>query len=489
MPPMEPHYDLIIRNGTLIDGTGQPRFKADLAIRDGRIASIAAPGVLDAVRADGELDATGRIVAPGFIDAHTHDDRLLLSAPDMAPKVSQGVTTVVAGNCGVSLAQVRFRGRPPVPPLDLLDDEGGWFRFDTFHEYVEALEARPAATNAVLLAGHSTLRVAVMDNLDRPASEAEAERMREMLDEALSAGAIGLSTGLYYEPARAATTEEVIEVAQPLAKHGGLYCTHMRNEGERVIDSLEETFRIGRELGVPVLVSHHKVLGRANHGRSGETLALIERTMRTQPVCLDCYPYDASSTILTLERTRDATRTIVTWSRPLPQYAGRDLSAIAAELGVTEEQAVARLAPAGAIYFSMDDADVQRILAFAETMVGSDGLPHDSAPHPRLWGTFPRVLGHYSRTLGLFPLETAVHKMTGLTARNFGLTDRGVLAAGAWADLTVFDADTVDEAATFARPIAPARGIDAVFVAGVAVWKDGAATGARPGRVLSREAA
>jgi len=481
------HYDLILRGGTLIDGTGEPRFRADLAVKDGRIASIALPGVLDGARADTDLDVSGRIVAPGFIDAHTHDDRLLLSAPEMAPKVSQGVTTVVAGNCGVSLAQVRFAGRPPVPPLDLLDDEGGWFRFETFQDYVEALEDKPAATNAVLLAGHSTLRIATMSRLDRPATEAEMAHMQDLLEEALSAGAIGLSTGLYYEPARAASTEEVIAIAQPLAKHGGLYCTHMRNEGDQVIDSLEETFRIGRELGVPVLVSHHKVVGKPNHGRSGETLALIERTMKTQAVCLDCYPYEASSTILSFERTLIASRTIVTWSKTMPQHAGRDLSAIAAEMGISEAKAVAKLVPAGAIYFSMDDADVQRILAFPQTMVGSDGLPHDSAPHPRLWGTFPRVLGHYSRGLGLFPLETAVHKMTGLTARNFGLTDRGVLAAGAWADITVFDADTVGEAATFARPIAPARGIEAVFVAGTAVWKGGACTGARPGRILSRE--
>ena len=479
---MSGRYSLLIRNGTVVDGTRASRFDADLAITDGRIAAI---GRLEGARADAEIDATGRIVAPGFIDAHTHDDRLLLSAPDMAPKASQGVTTVVAGNCGISLAPLPAGGKP-VPPMDLLDETGAWFRFPTFAAYVEELRARPAATNAALLVGHSTLRVQTMDDLGRPASGAEIGRMRALADEALAAGAIGVSTGLWYEPASAATTEEVIEVCRPLTRRKGLYCTHMRDEADRVLESLEETFRIGRELGVPVVVSHHKVAGRANHGRSRETLPLIAARMREQAIGLDCYPYCASSTILTASRVGAATRVLVTWSKPHPELAGLELAEIEKRLGLSTEAAIARLIPAGAIYFAMDEADVQRILAFEPTMVGSDGLPHDAAPHPRLWGTFPRVLGHYSRGLNLFPLETAVHKMTGLTAQTFGLADRGVLKAGFAADITIFDAGTVDEAATFARPIQPARGIEAVIVNGEIVWRDGHPTGARPGRVLAR---
>ena len=207
--------------------------------------------------------------------------------------------------------------------------------------------------------------------------------------------------------------------------------------------------------------------------------------MAKQAVCLDCYPYTAGSTILSADRAASSTRVIVTWSKSLPEYAGQDLADIAKKMGVSEEQAVARLNPAGAIYFRMDEADVQRILQFDETMIGSDGLPHDAAPHPRLWGSFPRVLGHYGRTLGLFPLEKAVHKMTGLTAKNFGLKDRGVLKEDAYADLTLFDADTVAEAATYEAPIANAHGIDTVIVNGAIVWRDGRSTGARPGRVLT----
>jgi len=473
-------FDLIIRNATVIDGTRAPRYRADIGIAGGRIGAI---GKLDAEKGALEIDARGRVAAPGFIDAHTHDDRLMLSAPDMAPKVSQGVTTVVAGNCGISLAPAPNGMRSPVtPPLDIVDEEGGWFRFKTFRDYVEHLDAQPAATNCALLVGHTMLRVQTMENVERPAKPAEIKRMRELADEALAAGAIGVSTGLYYEPACAAPTEEVIEVCRPLAQRNGVYVTHMRNEGDNILSSLEETFRIGREVGVPVIISHHKVAGQPNHGRSRETLPLIEARMRTQPIGLDCYPYCASSTILSASRAAVASKTLVTWSKPHPEVAGMDLEEIRKERGL----AIDDLLPAGAIYFSMDEADVQRILAFEHTMVGSDGLPHDAAPHPRLWGTFPRVLGHYARGLGLFPLETAVYKMTGLTAKTFGLKDRGVLRSGMAADVTIFDPGGVDEAATFARPIQPAKGIDTVIVNGAIVWRDGKATGARPGQVLHR---
>ena len=476
-------YDLVVRNGTVIDGMRTPRYRADLAISGERISALGSV----AEKGRTEIDASGLVVAPGFIDAHTHDDRLMLSSPDMAPKVSQGVTTVVAGNCGISLAPAPQGMKAPVlPPIDLLDDAGGWFRFPTFGAYVKELNARPAATNCALLVGHTMLRAQTMSDVGRPASKQEIGKMQRMTEEALASGAIGVSTGLYYEPARAATTEEVIEVCRPLGAHQGIYCTHMRDEGARVIDSLEESFRIGRELGVPVVISHHKVVGTPNHGRSVETLPFIERAMRSQRIALDCYPYCASSTILSYSRTLVASTTLVTWSRPHPEFAGCKLDQVAAKMGLDIEQTVARLLPAGAIYFSMDEADVQRILAFEHTMIGSDGLPHDAAPHPRLWGSFPRVLGHYSRGLNLFPLETAVYKMTGLTAKSFGLEGRGVVREGAFADLAIFDAGTVDEAASFARPIQQARGIDAVIVNGALVWKDGKPTGARPGRVLGR---
>jgi N-acyl-D-amino-acid deacylase len=375
---------------------------------------------------------------------------------------------------------------PVTPPLNLLDDEGKWFRFRSFKEYLDALKAEPATTNRAMLVGHTTLRVATMDDLEQPANAKQIQAMQELVVEAMQAGAIGVSTGLFYEPAVAAPTEEVIEICKPLKKYNGLYCTHMRDEADGVMDSLEETFRIGREVGVPVVISHHKVIGQKNYGRSDETLEFIRKSMAMQPICLDCYPYTAGSTVLSASRAVTSARVIVTWSKPLPQYAGQDLDKIAAQMGVSQDEAIERLLPAGAIYFRMDEGDVQKILQFAPTMIGSDGLPHDSSPHPRLWSTFPRVLGHYRRSLGLFSLETAVHKMTGLTAVNFGLADRGVIKEGAFADLTLFDEETVDEVATYENPIALSKGIHTVIVNGDIVWNDGKATGARPGRVLSR---
>jgi N-acyl-D-amino-acid deacylase len=484
---MTTHYDVLIRHAAVVDGTGAPRYDGDVAVQGDRIARV---GDLASATADLEIDANGLVLAPGFIDAHTHDDRFMLSDGDMVPKVSQGVTTVIGGNCGISLAPMpRSVPDPVTPPLDLLDETGQWYRYPRFGDYVDALRAQPAATNCAMLVGHSTLRVATMDDLARPATDSEVAAMRGLVEQALEDGAIGVSSGLAYAPAIHSTTEEIIEVCRPLREHGGIYCTHMRNENDEIIDSLLETFRVGRELGVPVVISHHKLVGVRNHGRSAETLPLIAQYMASQPICLDCYPYTASSTVLAQHRVDIAKRTTVTWSKSLPQYAGRDLDDIVSELGGTREEVVERLQPAGAIYHSMDDGDVQRILSFEHTMIGSDGLPHDEKPHPRLWGTFPRVLGHYGRKLGLFPLETAIHKMTGLTARNFGLAGRGVIKEGAFADLTLLNAGTVDERASFARPIALSAGIETVLVNGSMVWRDGKPSGQRPGRVLRREAA
>ncbi len=479
-------YDFLIRNATIIDGSGAARYAGDVAIQGDRIARI---GALDGVQARQTLDAGGRVLAPGFIDAHTHDDRVMLSHGDMAPKVSQGVTTVVGGNCGISLAPMPRRIPDPVtPPLDLLDGTGRWFRFHRFGDYLTALRDTPPATNCAMLVGHTSLRVATMDRLDWPATAREVGAMRSLVEEALDAGAIGVSTGLAYANAFAATTEEVIDVCAPLTQYQGLYCTHMRNEGDEIDAALEETFRIGRALQVPVVISHHKVMGKRNHGRSGHTLGLIRAQMADQPICLDCYPYTAASTVLIPEMVEAARRTTIAWSKSLPQYAGRDFAEVVQELGGSTQDAVERLLPAGAIYHSMDEDDVKAILAFEPTMIGSDGLPHDEKPHPRLWGTFARVLGHYSRDLGLFPLEVAVHKMTGLSAANFGLPDRGLIREGGFADLTLFDADTVADKASFEASVQPSAGIEWVMVNGQMVWQEGRASGARPGRVLTRQA-
>ncbi len=261
----------------------------------------------------------------------------------------------------------------------------------------------------------------------------------------------------------------------------------MRDEAVHVLDSLDESFAVGSTAGVPVVISHHKTTGIANFGRTAETLPKIAAAMGKQEIGLDAYPYIASSTVLRTQRVTDALKVMITWSKAVPEANGRDLAEIAAEWGVGLAEAAARLQPAGAIYWMMDEGDVRRVLGFEHTMIGSDGLPHDVHPHPRLWGTFPRVLGHYCREVGLFALEEAVRKMTGLSAARFGLAGRGILAEGAYADIAVFDPATVIDRATFTEPTLPAAGIAHVFVNGSPVWREGHATGERPGRALRRQ--
>jgi N-acyl-D-amino-acid deacylase len=474
--------DWILRGGEVIDGSGRPRWRADVAISGDRIAAVGTVGKVEGAR---ELDVSGKIVAPGFIDVHTHDDRALLATPEMAAKASQGVTTVVTGNCGISLAPLVLDSAPP-PPLDLLGDIPD-YRYDRFAEYLATLDRTPPALNAACLVGHSTLRVGTMDGLDRAANDSELARMRERLQEALDAGVVGMSSGLAYAPAANAPAAEIETLVTLLRPAGALYTTHMRNEGDTVIDSLEESFAAGRAAGVPVVISHHKTVGRQNFGRTAETLPVIAAAIAHQQVGLDAYPYIASSTVLSAAQAERALKVLVTWSKSVPEQAGRELSAIAADWGVGVKEAVERLQPAGAVYWMMDEADVQRVLRFDHTMIGSDGLAHDMHPHPRLWGAFPRVLGHYSRELGLFGLEEAVRRMTGLSAARFGLTGRGILVAGAYADVTVFDAETVLDRATFEAPTTPAAGIEHVFVNGRPVWSEGKPTGEHPGRALRRQ--
>ncbi len=286
----ENSFDLVISGGTILDGRGGEAFKADVGVTGDRVSAL---GDLSAATANTRIDASEKIVAPGFIDAHTHDDRAVLSTPEMTPKVSQGVTTVITGNCGVSLAPLV--DRDPPPPLNLLGDRS-WFRYSSMREYVDQVRSEPAAVNMAMLAGHSTLRAGVMDSLDRPASAAEIDRMGERLDEALRAGCIGMSTGLAYPPAINAPTDEVVELAKRVAAHGGIYTTHMRDERGGVVDSVRESIEIGERANLPVVISHHKCSGRENWGLTRETLPLIAEARKRRAINLDVYPYTASST-------------------------------------------------------------------------------------------------------------------------------------------------------------------------------------------------
>ena len=476
-------YNVVLRNGTVLDGTGRSPFLADVAIQADRIAMI---GDLRSVSADRLIDGSGLVVAPGFIDVHSHDDAALVASPDMAHKLTQGVTTVIAGNCGISGAPYTAHGDPP--DLLRLVFKSDRFVAATFSEYVEKVKAAMPAINAGFLTGHTTLRMEVMGkDLGRSATQSEIRQMQVLLQHCLEAGALGLSTGLFYPPARAASLDEVTELASLLRAYQGIYATHMRDEADGVMESLKETLDVGRAIGSPVVVSHHKCMGQKNFGRSVQTLRLLQEARQHQAVAWDVYPYTAGSSVLNEELVAKSSRTLIAWCDPYPEYCGRDLCDVTREWGCSVSEAVSRLLPAGAVYFMMDEEDVMRIMRSSAAMFGSDGMPQDQHPHPRLWGTFPRILGHYVREKRILTLADAVHRMTGLSADWFGLHDRGRVEVGRYADLCVFDPEAVLDMATYERPIQPAVGIHYVFVNGKLALEHGSYTGARAGHVLRRE--
>lgn len=477
--------DTLIRNARIVNGTlandtlngGGASVCAsdsllDVAILGDRIAAIGASLPFSAKHT---VEADGLVLAPGFIDAHTHDDLAVVHHPAMLPKISQGVTTVIVGNCGISAAPVMLSG--PLPdPMNLLGAAAA-FCYPTYGSYVAAVNAAHPAVNVAGLVGHTALRSNHMDRLDRAATSSEVAAMRLQTQEALEHGACGLSTGLAYLSAFSASTEEVLSLANLLAAHDAIYATHMRSESEGIRDAIEEALHIGEQSRVPVVISHLKCAGIANWGRSLEILtaldAAIDQAQEQQQPGWDCYPYAAGSSTLDLRQVDERVNITVTWSEPYPEMAGQTLGWIAASWQVDHRTAAMRLQPAGAIYHSIAEEDMVRILQHPATMIGSDGLPNDPLPHPRLWGTFPRVLGRYSREQKLFPLATAVHKMTGLPAQRFRLRDRGLVKENYFADLVLFDPQTIRDTATYAHPISPAEGIVAVWVNGALSYGDG----------------
>ena len=475
-----PTCDTLIRNVQILDGSGNEPHAGAVAIADGRIQ---ATGDLNGYSAAETLDGSGHALAPGFIDVHTHDDLYVIRAPEMLPKLSQGVTTVIVGNCGISAAPVRLsRGFPD--PMNLLGEESA-FRFPTFADYASAIAAAKPTVNVAALVGHTALRNNHMDRLDRAATASEIAAMREQLREALHQGAIGLSTGLAYLSANSASVEEVQSLAEVLSDTGAVYTTHLRSETDQVLAAMDEAFHVGRKARLPVIVSHLKCAGIDNWGRSGEVLQSLESARKQQAVGCDCYPYAASSSTLDLRQVDKRVIITITWSKPHAEVAGKNLADIAATWGVSQLEAARRLQPAGAIYHSISEDDMRAILRNPAAMIGSDGLPNDLLPHPRLWGTFPRVLGRYRRDLQLFSLGEAIRKMTSLPAGTFRLPDRGYIREGYWADLVLFDADAIRDTATYSDPVRPSVGIEAVWVNGVLSYQDQQSTGCRGGRFLS----
>lgn len=473
--------DTLIRNVSVLDGSGTGAEIIDVAVRADAIAEI---GPALRLHASQVVDGEGLALAPGFIDVHTHDDLAVIRDPEMRAKISQGVTTVIVGNCGISAAGARLRGAPP-DPMNLLGSAEE-FRYHSFNAYTEAIGAAVPAVNVAALAGHTALRNNHMDRLDRSATSSEIAAMRAQLEECLEGGALGLSTGLAYLSANAAGTEEVLALAEPMAAAGAVYTTHMRSEGHAILDAMQEAFAIGREAKVPVIISHLKCAGIDNWGRSSQVLQAFDEARSAQHAGCDCYPYTASSSTLDLRQVDERQKLTITWSTPHPEMAGQSLAQIAAAWSLTQIEAARRLQPAGAIYHNMSEEDMLRILSHPATMIGSDGLPCDPMPHPRLWGTFPRVLGRYCRDEKLLALPEAVRKMTALPAQRFGLERRGVIRAGYFADLVLFDPTRVEDTATFSAPTQAAAGIAAVWVNGVLSYGAEAARGQRAGRFLRR---
>jgi N-acyl-D-amino-acid deacylase len=298
-----------------------------------------------------------------------------------------------------------------------------------------------------------------------------------------------MSSGVFYAPAQAADVEELEALARTVADAGGVYTAHIRDERDGIVEALQEAFAVTKPGRTPLVLSHHKCAGVRNWGRAAETLGLIDTARQTQPVHLDCYPYTAGSTVIRPDLADGEVEILINWSTPYPEMSGRTLKAIAADWGMSEASTAERLMPGGASYFQMHEQDVREILTHSCCMVGSDGLPHDSLPHPRLWGTFPRVLGRYARDLKVISLETAVHKMTGLSAATFSLAKRGVIGVGMKADITVFDPATVIDRATYDDPAQLAEGIAHVFVNGTLAWTENSVTAERSGRFLPRAGA
>lgn len=474
-----PSFDILVRRAEVIDGTGARAHAADVGIRDGRIAAIGSFADGDAASV---IDGQGRCLSPGFIDVHTHDDTNVIRTPDMLPKLSQGVTTVVVGNCGISAAPVRLQGDAVPDPMNLLGRREA-FCYPRFADYARAVESARPSVNVAALIGHTALRANHMQQFDRPADAAEIDAMRRDLARALDEGAIGMSSGLAYRNARQAPQQEMDALVGELGRRDALYTTHLRDEFAGLPEAMHEAFDTARKAGARLVISHLKCAGVANWGNAPQALARLDAAAAHQVCHCDCYPYTAGSSTLDLGQVTDEIDIFITWSDACPDVAPASLRAIAEQWDVSLVDAARRLQPAGAVYHNMSEADMRQVLAHPRSMVGSDGLPNDPFPHPRLWGTFPRALGEYCREQKLLTLPEMVRKMTSLSAANFGLTDRGVIREGACADLVLFDFKRIRDAATFAEPTRPSRGIDTVIVNGHIAWRDGEAV-ARAGQML-----
>ena len=525
--------EILIKGSVVVDGTGKPAFKADVGVAEGRVAVVAGSVEQEAART---IDARGLHLAPGFIDPHSHSDLTLLVDPNAESKIRQGVTTEVIGNCGSS----------PAPLLDATVEEaravakrvGLEITWASMAEYLECLRQPGIAVNVVPLVGHNPVRGSVLGYGDVQPTPGQQASMERLVAQAMEDGARGLSTGLYYPPGFYARTEEVIGLARVVARFGGIYVSHIRSESDLLLEAVAEAIEIGEQAELEVEIAHLKLSGHRNWEKLDRLASMLEDA-RSRGVRVGCdqYPYAASSTWLTAilpywaqtggakavaERLgkpetrvqlrkdweenrigwedrggiRDWTDIVVSDCDPRPKVLGKDIAEIAANEGKDPLETVFDLivisdGQVSCVWFDQLEENVRTLMRHPMVVVGSDGYslsPHgvlgQRKPHPRNYGTFPRVLGRYAREERVLSLEDAVKKMTSVTAQRFGLTDRGVVREGAWADLVLFDAQTVADRATFTDPHQYPVGIPYVVVNGKIVIDQGEHTGALPGRLL-----
>ncbi len=530
--------DLVIRNGHVVDGAGNPWFKADVGIQGERIVRI---GRLSRDKALRVLDASGSIVSPGFIDMHSHSDLFLLINPKAESKIRQGVTTEVVGNCGESAAPLNKSMREEMIETSPFVKEARLkLDWSTMTEYLRRLDRQGIAVNVAPLVGHGNVRVCAMGFANRAPTDSEIERMKKTLAKAMNEGAFGMSTGLIYPPGCYAKTEELIELSKVVAKCRGIYTSHIRGESENLLESLKEAVTIGERAGLPVEISHHKAAGRANWGKVEQSLRIIEEArIGGVDVTCDVYPYTAGSYGLSamlppwvceggteklLERLRDPKirgrlrkemktgfpdwpsqlkaagwdATIIAHCRNHPEFEGKSVAQITKPKKIdpfdfTFDLLIEEKASVSVVRFAMCEEDVHTVLKHPVSMIGSDssavapyGVLGKGKPHPRAYGTFPRVLGKYMREEKVLTLEAAVRKMTSLPAQKLGLRDRGLIRPRMYADIVIFDPQKILDKASYAEPHQYPEGIKYVIVNGKIAIEGNEHTGALAGKALRR---
>lgn len=515
--------DLVFKNARVFDGTGSPWFRADVGIKDGYIVRVG--NVTEGAKT--VVDAAEKCLSPGFIDAHSHSDYILLTNPTADSKIMQGVTLEVIGQCGSSAAPRGLGFRPDEDTSSEGIENPTW---TDMASYINLLEEQGISINVAPLVGHGTIRKQVMGSDRRAPTSEELSLMKKLVADAMEQGAVGISTGLIYVPGVYSNTDEVVELATVAARHGGVYFTHMRDERDRLKEALEEAIEIGFRAHIPVQISHFKVMGKRNWGKIDEAISMVEEARdKGLDITADQYPYIASSTGLASslpswvwagsrqeglkkikdpsERKRilDEIRGQEAWENLVISslthesdqvFIGKNIVEIANSLGVTPEEACLGLLERNngivqIVNFAMCEEDVKTVMKQPWVMVGSDAssLNRETAkgkPHPRAYGTFARILGKYVREEKHLRLEEAIRKMTSLPAMRLGIQDRGILRENMRADLVLFDETKVSDTSTFLDPHQYAQGISWVVVNGVTVVENGVHTGARPGMVLKR---